>query len=241
MTSQFNNLKPTARIAGLGYLVIFLSGIFANFMVLQKLWIPDDAAATFANFQQNQGTTNLGIFGFIVMVVFDVVLTWALYVLLKPTNKKLALFSAWFRLVNCTIFGVALINLLSVQKWVSGTELTGQFTTEQLQSMVMMDLHSFNITWLIGLIFFGVHLLALAVLLYRSVYLPSWVGILIGIAGAGYLVDSMAQLFMSDYALYADLFSMVVIIPGVVGELSLTLYLLIKGVRTNLKPIPAFS
>lgn len=241
MTSQFNNLKPTARIAGLGYLVIFLSGIFANFMVLQKLWIPDDAAATFANFQQNQGTTNLGIFGFIVMVVFDVVLTWALYVLLKPTNKKLALFSAWFRLVNCTIFGVALINLLSVQKWVSGTELTGQFTTEQLQSMVMMDLHSFNITWLIGLIFFGVHLLALAVLLYRSVYLPSWVGILIGIAGAGYLVDSMAQLFMSYYALYADLFSMVVIIPGVVGELSLTLYLLIKGVRTNLKPIPAFS
>ncbi|MEZ4942245.1 MAG: DUF4386 domain-containing protein [Saprospiraceae bacterium] len=224
-------LRKIALMAGVGYLVIFFTGIFANFFVLEKMVVPDDAGATLANITGNTGQYRLGVFCFIVMVLFDLILTWALYVLLESVNKPLALFAAWFRLVNCAIFGVALYHLFDVLELTGNSAYQALVSTEYLQAEVTRSLAAFNYTWLLGLLFFGIHLLALGALTLQSGFVPKFIGVLLLLAGAGYLVDSFAQFLLPNYADYKNVFMMIVVIPGVVGELSFTVWLLFRGGR----------
>jgi hypothetical protein len=221
--------KQTARIAGFGYLIIFITGIFSNFFVLESLVVPGDAAATVTNIIANDMLFRIGIFSFIIMVVFDVLLAWALYVVLKPVNKHLSLLSGWLRLVNSTIFGIALFNLFGVLQILSSAEYLNVFAPGQLHAHVMLLLHTFNYTWLIGLVFFGFHLFVLGYLIFKSDYIPKIIGLFLIVAAAGYLTDSFANFLMPNYADYKDIFLLIVIIPGIIGELSLTFWLLLKS------------
>lgn len=225
------SLRSTALTAGIGYLVIFITGIFANFFILEGLVVKGNAVATFENIASNGFQFRMGILAFIIMVIFDVVLAWALYLLLIPVNRGLSLLSAWLRLVNATIFGMALYNLVSILPMVHSTNAPALPDTGWLYGQVMLYIDAFNYTWLIGLVFFGIHLPVLGYLVFRSGYIPKILGILLFIAGIGYLSDSFARFLIADYVHYADIFSMVVIIPGVIGELSFTLWLLIRGWR----------
>jgi len=223
------SLREAAIIAGFGYLIIFIMGIYANFFILGSLIVPEDAVTTANNILTNNGQFRIGILSFAIMVIFDVVVAWALYVFLKPVNKSLSLLTAWFRLVNATIFGIALYNLLSVLQLVDGADYLTVFETGQLQAQVMLFLNAFNNTWLIGLVFFALHLLILGYLIIKSDYMPGIIGLLLIIASLGYLIDSFANFLLPNYADYASIFMLIVVIPGVIGELSLTFWLLLKG------------
>ena len=228
-----NSFKHLSKIAGVGYLIIFITGIFANFFVLQQLTVPGDAAATANNISNSGFLFRTGILGFIIMVVFDVILAWALYLLLSPVNRQLSLLAAWLRLVNATIFGVALFQLFGILKISSGADYLQAADAGQLDTQVMLHLDAFNHTWLIGLVFFGIHLSILGYLIFKSGYMPRILGLLLIVASAGYLTDSFANFLMPNYNDYKEVFSMAVILPGVIGELMLTLWLLSKGVKTQ--------
>ena len=161
--------------------------------------------------------------------LFDLLLTWTLYLLLKKVNRNLSLFTAWLRLVNAAIFGLALFNLLNVLKIINNpkyTEIIGDF---YLQTQVLLSLDSFNHTWLIGLIFFGLHLILLGYLIVKFNYIPKVIGILLFIAGIGYLIDSFAYFIYPDYDSVKEVFQIIVILPDIIGEFSFTVWLLIKG------------
>jgi hypothetical protein len=224
----FSN-QQIARFSGAGYLIIFITGIFANFFVIEGLISPGDAATTAATIQANESLFRTGIFSFIIMVIFDVLLAWTLYILFKPVHNTLSLLCGWLRLANGTVFGIALFHLLAVLQILSGAEYLKAFSPAQLDAQVMQSLASFNNTWLIGLLFFGMHLLLLGYLIYKSGYVPRFIGILLCFAAIGYLIDSCANFMLSNYADYKDIFMMIVVIPGVIGEFSLTIWLLIKN------------
>jgi hypothetical protein len=154
--------------AGLVYLLIAILAILANFFVLENLIVPEDAATTANNIMANELLFRGGIASFMVLVILDVTVAWALYILLKPVNKSLAMLAAWFRLVFATILGIALHNFLSVLQLLSGTDYLTVFETEQLQAQAMLFLNAFNYTWLIGLTVFGLHLFVLGYLIFRS-------------------------------------------------------------------------
>lgn len=225
-------MKKISKIAGFAYLIIFITGIFSNFFVLENLIVPGDAAITANNIMSNGWLFRMGILSFFIMVIFDVVLAWALYLLLKPVNGNLSLLSGWLRLVNSTIFGVALFNLFSVMRIMSGAQYLKVFTAGQLHAQVMLFLNAFNNTWLVGLVFFGLHLFVLGYLIFKSGYIPKIFGILLIIASIGYLTDSFANFLLLNYTEYKNIFLLVVAVPGVIGELSLTFWLLLKGVNT---------
>lgn len=233
------SLKKIALTAGVGYLVIFITGIYANFMVLENLVVAGDAAATVQRIEGNLPSFRLGLLSFILMVAFDVVLAWALYVFFEPVNKAISQLAAWLRLVNATIFGVALYHLFSVLQMTGSPDFAGMFEAGQLQAQVMLSLGAFNYTWLLGLVFFGVHLLFLGYLIFKSGEVPKVLGILLIIAGVGYLVDSFANFMLPNYADYKDVFALLVILPGVIGELSFTIWLLWRGFLR--KPRHAFA
>lgn len=117
------DLKKTARLIGLGYLVIFITGFYANFFVLEGLVNDESAKETFMNILLNQQLFRMGILSFLLMVVTDVVLAWPLYLLLKPVNRNLSVLSSWLRLVNGTIFGVALVYLVNILMITNGNNL----------------------------------------------------------------------------------------------------------------------
>ncbi len=226
-----NSLSSLSKITGIGYLVIFLTGFYANFFVLESLIVPGDAYITTANLSANNMLFRMGIFSFIIMVLSDLLLAWTLYVLMKKVNKGLSQLTALFRLVNATIFGVAVFHLFNVLQLVSGKTYLDLLDTGSLHAHIMMFLDAFNHTWLIGLIFFGIHLFLLGYLVIKSDYIPGIFGVLLIIASLGYLIDSFAYLLMPDYSKYKSIFTIIVAVPGVIGELSFTLWLIIKGVK----------
>jgi hypothetical protein len=229
-------LKKTARLAGAGYLVIFITGFFANFFVLEGLVVEGNAQATSENILANLMQFRWGIFAFLIMVVIDVLMAGPLYILLKPVNKNLSLLSAWLRLVNGTIFGVALYSLFGILHLLSGAEYLTALEPAEIHARVMLHLEAFNFIWLIGLVFFGLHLFLMGILILKSDYIPKIIGGLLQLAAVGYLTDSFAQFLLPDYKSVQHVFELVVLIPGVIGELSFTVWLLIKGVKPKTQP-----
>lgn len=81
-----------------------------------------DAATTANNIMANELLFRSGIDSFMIVVILDVAVAWALYILLQPVNRNLAMLAAWFRLVYAAIFGIALHNFLSVLQLLSGAD-----------------------------------------------------------------------------------------------------------------------
>ncbi|MCB9211634.1 MAG: DUF4386 domain-containing protein [Ignavibacteriales bacterium] len=231
------SIKNIIKITAVGYLIIFLTGFFSNFFVLENLIVSGNSAATLNNIIENELLFRWSIVSFILMVIFDLLLAWTLYLLLKEVNQKLSLLSAWLRLVNATIFGLALYNLVSVLQLTVNPEYSKLLELGQLQAQVMLNLGAFNNIWLIGLIFFGLHLLLVGYLIIQSGFIPKLLGVLLFVAGIGYLVDSFANFLLPNYSNYKDIFEIVVILPGVIGEFSFTIWLLSKGFFSKKKQL----
>jgi hypothetical protein len=231
MVEKINPIQKIARFAGLVYLLIAIIAILANFFVLESLIVPGDAAMTANNIMANELLFRSGIVSFMVLVILDVVVAWALYILLKPVNKSLAMLAAWFRLVFATILGIALHNLLSVLQLLSGANYLTVFETEHLQAQATLFLNAFNYTWLIGLTVFGLHLFVLGYLIFKSSYIPRIIGILLVVSSLGYIIDSFANFLLPNYTDYEAIFLLIVAVPAIVAELSLTFWLLLKGVN----------
>jgi preprotein translocase subunit Sss1 len=228
-----NERAASARVAGLGLLIMAILAFFANFFVFEKLIIPGDTVTTVNNIIANESLFRWGIIGFLIAIILDVLVAWALYIFLKPVNKNLALLAAWFRLVYAAIFGVALYNLLNVLQLLSGADYLKVFATDQLHAQVMLSIDAFRITWLVGLVLFGCHLLVLGYLVFKSGYMPRIIGILLIIAGFGYLIDSFAHFLLPNYSDYKTIFLMIVAIPGMIAEISLLFWLLFKGLKVQ--------
>lgn len=217
-------MKTIARISGFAYLAIFISGFYANFAVVENLIDLGDAAKTFQNLSGNPSQLFYGILGFGVMIFFDAVLVWTLYLLLQGVNKRLSQVASFFRFINVIFFGVALYNLILAYSIVVQPGLDSLNAETKIMDLVQ----SFNKIWIIGLIFFGIHLVILGYLTIRSSFIPNWLGILLMLASAGYIVDGLANLFLPSYENYQHVFMLIVVIPGVIGEFSFTLWLLLK-------------
>lgn len=221
-------MRKVALLGGLGYVVIFITGIFANFFVLEELKVAGDEVATLQNFADNSSLVGLALNAFIAMVIFDVILTWVLYLMFKEKHPKLSLITALFRLINAALFGAALFHFDTILNLISNP-VSSQGAAQELTAA----LQGFNDIWLIGLVFFGAHLILLSVLLCRSESVGKLIPGLLMIAGIGYLVDTALQFGYSDYASIAEVSALVVVLPGIIGELSLTGWLLFKAGRDN--------
>ena len=169
-----------------------------------------------------------GIGGEMVILLSEIVLSVILYVLLKPVNQTLSLIAAVSRLAMTIIHGLNLLNYGFALLLLSGADYLTPFTTDQLQSLMMLflDAHSFGFT--IGIAFLTLHVFILGYLIIRSGYIPRILGILFLIAASGYLIDSSALLLLPNYAT-PDFLAL----PIAVAEIAFPLWLLVKGVNTD--------
>lgn len=201
--------RQLALIAGGSYVVIFFTAIFANFFVLESLTNPPMGIVSISEFM-----VRLGIMAFLLAAVFDLLVAWALYDLYK--SHPFSLPSTYFRAAHAIIMAIAVFALFNVS-------LVG--SAEVLSAKV--DL--FNNIWLVGLFFFGVHLLFLSQIVKHIRFIPY----LLFAAGAMYMVDTTAHFLLLNYNDYASIFLTLVAIPSILGEMSFALWLLVKGGKNN--------
>ena len=237
MTDHTADLSPrrAAKVAGFGYLIIIITGLLAEFFVRSRLIVWSDAAATANNILTSGGLFRLGISSELVMLACDAVVAVALYALLRPVNKTLALLAASFRLIHTAISGINLLNLVKVLLLLSGAGYLKALEPNQVSAQIMLFLNAHNFGYLIALVFFAFHCLILGYLIFKSSYIPGILGVLLILASFGYLTDSFAKILLVNYADYATVFLLIVAVPAIVAELSFCFWLLFRGGKIQLK------
>lgn len=225
--------KKISRITGSLYLIIIVSGMFAEFFVRANLIVPGDAFATSSNIIASESLFRFNIFADLIMVLCDIGLAILFYLLLKPVSKPLALLASFFRLAQATALGVNLSNMFFVLQLISGANYLSVFGTDQLQAFIMMFLDSHSTGYTLALVFFGFNLIILGILMYKSGYFPKTLGIMIIFAASAYLLDAFAKILFSDYSSYEEVLTIAVLVPAFIGELSLCLWLLFRGVEDD--------
>lgn len=202
--------RSVALVAAFSLLFMALLAPFAHFGVLQTLVVPADAAATTANIIGSAGLFRAAIAAFLVVALLDVVVAWALYVLLRPVNASLALLVAWLRVAYAAVFADALVNLVDVAQLLHGGPAFGSAEqSAQLEAQVASSVASFANGWSLALAMFGLHLVGLGALVFRSAAFPRLLGALVSIAGIGYLADSFGKILVPGYSLTISTFTFV--------------------------------
>ena len=217
-----------ARIGGVLYLIIIIAGLFGEILVRDKLIVSGDATATANNIIASQLLWRMGIAGDLIMHVCDVGLVLIFYVLLRPVSKNLALLAVLLNLVQTAVLVAYKLNLLSALFLLGSADYLKAFEPYQLHALMYLALRADAYGFGIGLIFFGCECLVLGYLIFRSGYLPKAIGVMMQIAGLCYLTNSFALLLAPTFA---NMIFPVILIPAFIGELSLCLWLLFKGVN----------
>ncbi len=225
MTASTRNitLRQAALIAGIGYILMMGSPI-AESMFYHGLIDLSDATKTVKNIVANAELVHYGIILYLINFIGDILAAWGLYILLKPVNENLSLFTAWLRIIYSILGLVAVMNLLTVLQLTSHYNYLHAFSSEQLQAQVMIALLSFRDDWSFSFTFFGIYLILLGYLAFVSKYVSKIVAVCLMIAGAGWLTDSLQALLFPSVNLSVGM------ITGF-GELVFMFWLFIKGVR----------
>jgi len=224
--------RRAALIAGLAYVVIIVLSFFA-ISVVDGTIEPDNPAATVGNIVDSEVLFRSGLAAFIIVLIADVVVAWALYIFFRRTSRELSLFAAWFRLVYVAIAAAASLNLSVVLRLVDGTGYSTTLETGQRDAQVMLSLDAYNYGFFIALVSFGVHLLILGFVMVKSDYAPSILGILVALAGLGYVVVNLARVVLPDYRDYEGLLLLLLVVLGLPGEFGLVGWLLWRGGKTR--------
>jgi Domain of unknown function (DUF4386) len=222
--------RVIARIGGVLYLLIIVIGALGEAVVRGSIVVPGDATATAANLRSMEWLWRLGVAGEIVLLASATGLALILYILLRPVNRDLALAAVLFNLVSIAIEGVAAVSLAAALLPLSISSPAGAFTPEQLDGVAMLSIRSHSLGFGIGLVFFGVECVILGHLIARSGYMPATIGSLMQIAGVCYVINSFALILSPPLA--NRLFP-AILLPALIAELSLALWLLVRGVRAE--------
>jgi hypothetical protein len=223
-----NSPQEYARIGGALYLAIIVLGAFAEGFVANKLIVTGDAAATAANILGSPQLWRFSVAGDLIVVLCAVPLLWIEYLLLRPVSKQLVLLAVLFNLVSLAVEAISKLFLLIVVPTLGSADYLKAFDPHQLQILANLALSSHDIAFNIALIFFGFTCLVNGYLIFRSGYLPKFVGILMQIAGLSYLTACFAALFAPAFA---DRITPAILLPPLIGESSFCLWLLLKGVN----------
>jgi len=221
--------QPLARLAGALYLVLALCGGFSELVVRANVRVPSDATATADNVRASAALFRLGFVTDLVNITCFVLLGFALYVLLAPVNRRVAATFVVMVAVAAAIMGANLINhigaLLVATDPTYATAL-GASTADAVVRL-FLDLHAHG--YLIAQIFFGLWLLPLGYLVYRSGYFPRLLGVLLMLGCVGYLADLLV-IYASPG--FESSLSTLLVMPAAVAEFAFLLWLLVKGAKS---------
>ena len=217
-----------ARIGGVLYLLIIILGTLGELSTRGTLVVSGDAVSTASHIMASPSLWRLGIADDIIMHVFDIPLMLIFYILLKPVSKNLALLAVLFNLIQTAVLIANALNLLMPLFLLGNADYLQVLEPNQLYTLAYLFIKLYDYGSGVGLIFFGFECLVLGYLIFRSGYFPKVLGVLMQIAGLSYLVNSFVLLLAPTFA---SKIVPAILLPAFIGEMSLCLWLLVKGVN----------
>jgi hypothetical protein len=221
-----NALNKTAFFSAVLYLIITVLAPFSMSFVPSALILPGDAEATVNQVVHSEGLFRAGIASDAVVFLAEIALTAALYALLKPVSKTLSLTAAFSRLAMTIVQGINLLPYFFVLLLLSGAGYSQPIGSDQLYVLVMLFLNAHEYVALIWGLFFGLHLIILGYLVYKSGYLPRFVGIILVATAFIYLANGFGTILFPSSKPILDSIAILAFIETV-----FPLWLLIKGVN----------
>lgn len=223
-------MQTYARVAGILFLVTIVAGGLGEFYIPSRLIVSGDAAATAQNIVASNALFRFGFAAYLVEAVCDIALSLVLYVLLRPVNKNVALLAAFFGLVSTAVFAGGELFYFAATHILGGSEYLKSFSPDQLNTLALLSLKLYGICAGIFLAFYGIGVVIRGYLIFRSNYLPRFLGVLLMIGGLGFILKNLTLVLTPDYS--PDL----LLLPMSVAAVSLTVWLLVKGVNTSAIP-----
>lgn len=218
------SIRTASLTAGVALLLMSVLAIIGNVVVVDGLVTEGNPTQTAADITASAGLFRLGIASLVVVVALDVVVAWALYRVFSPVNKSLSMLAMALRLVYSGVLMVAIGQLLGVIRLLSNDGYLTVFGVDQVQAQAMVGIAAFNDIWYVGQFLFGLHLLLIGYLAYRSGYVPKLLGALIVVAGLGYAADSLGAVLSPGGWTDISAFTFI-------GEFLLALWLVIRARR----------
>jgi len=209
LAEKSHRIRQASTTAGVGLLAMSVLSAFGYAVAVKGLAVPGNAARTATNIADHQGLFRLGILSLYLVAALDVIVAWALYRLFKPVGEGISRLAAWLRIAYAAVFIVAISQLVGAPR---------------MDAEALRHITTFTNIWDAGLVLFGLNLFVLAYLAYRSGYVPKLLSVLLGIAGVGYVFDTVVRALVRGSA------SDVSAITGM-GEFVFALWLLIRGRR----------
>ncbi len=214
-------------MAGFLYLIYLVFHIFANVIGRSKLVVLGDAAATAQNIMASEWQFRIGFVSDLISAVLFLLTAWALYVLLKPVNKNLALLFLLLNLGGVAIECFSDLFLFASSLLLSGADYLKVFQTDQLQALSMLSLYLYKNGFTIAQIFFGAWLFPLGYLVFKSGFLPRILGIVLMIHCATWLMTALQPFLFPGFVAITYVSWPL----GFIAEVGLTLWLLIMGAK----------
>lgn len=216
-----------ARVAGLLYLFNIATSVFA-LITTQRLFVPNDAAQTMTNIMAAEPLFRLAFVAIIVAGVSYVAVVAILYGLMKPAGPTLSAIAAFMGLAGCAIGASTALNQIAGLAYMGDAGYLSAFSQEQLQALARIQLRASGVGNTIALVFFGFYCLLLAALVFRARFVPRWLGLLLLLAGLGWLVGCFTSFLVPSLGLASTLIP----VSGL-GEALFTLWLLVMGVNAQ--------
>ncbi|MEZ6001561.1 DUF4386 domain-containing protein [Hyphomonas sp.] len=220
-------MKFAGRLTGGLYLLLALIGGSAYFLVSETLIVHGDAATTTHNIIANAGLFRAGAAAWLATALIDIVIAYLLYWIFSPATPRLALMSMVFRLVYVAVHAAALTNLLDIIMLIDQGAASG--APDTVLRLAEAHLNGF----MVSLLFFGVHLMILAVMICRTGALPKLFAVLLMLAGLAYAADTFALALLPTASAASGYIDHAVTILATAGEIGFLLWLLVAGFRTN--------
>lgn len=223
-----NDRNLNLGLTGILYLLVIVCGLFSEMGVRGALYLPDNIWGTMENIYRNQSLLRLGVASDMLMVLADIGLAWFFLILFQQNYPRLSLLAAFFRLIQAGIIGINLIHLLQIpvlfQFFPQASD--APWVAQQLGYLI----ESHRMGYLLSGIPFGMSCILLGYMMFQSAWFSKILGAMVFIAGFAYLIDSFTNILLPQYAPQSEI---LVLATAVISELSLCIYLIIKGFRNN--------
>lgn len=228
MTNQVMSNKKTARIAGLFFLLMVVSGLFAEVFFRQKLMGSNDLSVTAGNILTNSFLYRIGITSDLLMALSYLLTALALFKLLSSADKNMAGAMVVFATAGSVLLMFNVLLEIAPLYILSGNDYLSAFSSSQRESLAMLFYTLYQHGYMIGQIFFALWVLPLGILIYKSGFIPKVFGILFVIETVFALTAVMVHFLMPSATIET-----ILMLPMMVAEFAFLFYLLIRGMNES--------
>jgi len=230
--TAFHTIEPAqhnaAKVVGFLYLFLMAIAMFGEMYARGSLIVPGDAVQTATNIAASERLFRIGALSHLICAIGDAVLLWALYIVLTPINRNVALLAAFLRLIECGVYGAVIVNDFAALRVLSGAAYLQVFDTQELQVLARLFISVWGAGFGIVMVFLGLGSAVFSYLWFKSRYVPR---VLAGWGIFASLALSIVTMIIMVFPGVAAI-GLTYMAPMFFYEVGLGLWLLIKGIRT---------